>query len=49
VNEFGCSKLSTRIGEMERAGMVKVKRGWLTTDTGKTVRTYKIDRSRKKA
>jgi hypothetical protein len=49
VNEFGCSKLSTRIGEMERAGMAKVKRGWLTTDTGKTVRTYKIDRSRKKS
>lgn len=48
VNDFGCSKLSTRIGEMVKAGMVKVKRGWMTTNTGKTVRTYKIDRSRKK-
>ena len=48
MNECGCSKLSTRIGEMVNAGMVKVKRGWMTTNTGKTVRTYKLDRSRKK-
>lgn len=48
VKEFGCSKLSTRIGEMVDDGIVRVKRGWTITDTGKKVRTYKIDRSRKK-
>ena len=37
--EIRSMKLSTRIGEIEREG-IKVERGWVTTATGKKVRSY---------
>lgn len=49
VMDFGCSKLSTRIGELERSGMLKnLDRGWRILENGKKVRTYRIRRNKKK-
>jgi hypothetical protein len=43
---FGCSKISTRCGELERDGLIPtLKRGWKTVQTkyGEVmVRTYQI-------
>jgi hypothetical protein len=47
IKLFGCTKLSTRIGELEKEGKLKnVKRGWLPVQTRfcekVTVRTYQV-------
>lgn len=43
LNRFGCFKLSTRIGEIERENHdIYIVRGWLETETGKRVRTYRL-------
>lgn len=46
IRRFGCTKLSSRIGEIERElPKMKIDRGWLTVKTryGKTtVRTYRM-------
>lgn len=47
VKEFGCSKLSTRIGEIEKAGIIQIDRGWKTLENGKTVRTYWLKRQKR--
>lgn len=44
---FGCSKVSSRLGELEREGLIPtIKRGWRSVETKYgivKVRTYKID------
>jgi hypothetical protein len=47
VKEFGCSKLSTRICEIEKAGIIQIDRGWKTLENGKTVRTYWLKRQKR--
>jgi hypothetical protein len=47
IKLFGCTKLSTRCGELEREGKIpKLTRGWLPVQTRfcekVTVRTYQV-------
>ena len=53
INKFGCTKLSTRVGELEREGKLpKVIRGWLLVKTRYCdkvkVRTYQIIKKKKR-
>lgn len=42
VREIGCLKLSTRIGEMERAGMIRTDHVMETSANGKRYMRYNL-------
>lgn len=53
INKFGCTKLSTRIGELERENKLpEVARGWLSVKTRYCdkvkIRTYQIPKRKRK-